>query len=263
MWLPANLNIFTGTTSRTRSNRFMELDLLRGFAIIFMIFLHIIWDLDYFGIMPINTAVYKFQKIVPAMFFVLVGMCLIVSRNRQINKPSFDEKKYDKHLLLRGLKILSLGMVITLITMIFLPDKPIFFGVLHCIGLSIIFSIPFLKLKSYNLLFGALIIITGLIINLFPVEDPTILHLAIGFHQSDVAQYTIDYFPLLPWFGISLVGIAFGNILYRDNERRFKMPDLSRYKPAKIFSWLGQHSLAIYLVHQPIIAGALTVFLFL
>lgn len=243
--------------------RFIELDVLRGLAIIFMIFLHILWDLDYFGIMPINNEIYKFQKIIPAMFFVLVGMCLIVSRNRQMSKPSFDEKKYDKHLLLRGLKILSLGVVITFITMLFLPDKPIFFGVLHCIGLSIILCIPFLKFKSFNLLFGAMIIIAGLTMNLFPVEDPTILHLAVGFHQGDVAQYTIDYFPLLPWFGISLLGIALGNILYRDNERRFKMPDLSRYKPTKIFSWLGQHSLAIYLVHQPIIAGTLSVFLFL
>lgn len=243
--------------------RFIELDVLRGLAIIFMIYLHILWDLDYFGIMPINNEIYKFQKIIPAMFFVLVGMCLIVSRNRQMSKPSFDEKKYDKHLLIRGLKILSLGMVITFITMLLLPDKPIFFGVLHCIGLSIILCIPFLKFKSYNLLFGVMIIIAGLTMNLFPVEDPTILHLAVGFHQGDVAQYTIDYFPLLPWFGISLLGIALGNILYRDNERRFKMPDLSRYKPAKIFSWLGQHSLAIYLVHQPIIAGTLSVFLFL
>lgn len=243
--------------------RFIELDVLRGLAIIFMIYLHILWDLDYFGIMPINNEIYKFQKIIPAMFFVLVGMCLIVSRNRQMSKPSFDEKKYDKHLLLRGLKILSLGVVITFITMLFLPDKPIFFGVLHCIGLSIILCIPFLKFKSFNLLFGAMIIIAGLTMNLFPVEDPTILHLAVGFHQGDVAQYTIDYFPLLPWFGISLLGIALGNILYRDNERRFKMPDLSRYKPTKIFSWLGQHSLAIYLVHQPIIAGTLSVFLFL
>jgi uncharacterized membrane protein len=243
--------------------RFIELDVLRGLAIIFMIYLHVLWDLDYFGIMPINNEIYKFQKIVPIMFFVLVGMCLTVSRNRQISKPSFDEKKYDKHLFLRGLKILLLGMFITLITMIFLPDKPIFFGVLHCIGLSIILSIPFLKFKSYNLLFGAMIIIAGLTMNLFPVEDPTILHLAVGFHQGDVAQYTIDYFPLYPWFGICLVGITLGNILYKDNERRFKMPDLSRYKPAKMFSWLGQHSLAIYLVHQPIIAGTLSVFLFL
>jgi len=258
-----NLPVKLKTANITNNRRFIELDILRGLAIIFMIYLHILWDLDYFGIMPINNEIYKFQKIAPIMFFVLVGMCLTVSRNRQISKPSFDEKKYDKHLFLRGLKILLLGMVITLITMIFLPDKPIFFGVLHCIGLSIILSIPFLKFKSYNLLFGAMIIIAGLTMNLFPIEDPTILHLAVGFHHGDVAQYTIDYFPLCPWFGICLVGITLGNILYRDNERRFKMPDLSRYKPAKMFSWLGQHSLAIYLVHQPIIAGTLSVFLFL
>ena len=34
--------------------RFMELDILRGFAILFMIILHFFWDLDYFGILPLN-----------------------------------------------------------------------------------------------------------------------------------------------------------------------------------------------------------------
>ena len=114
---------------QVNSGRFIELDVLRGLAIIFMIYLHIIWDLDYFGFVPINTQVYQYQKIVPAMFFVLLGVCLVVSKNKKITQSSYDEKRYNKHLLIQGLKIFSLGMIITIVTMIFLPDKPIFFGV--------------------------------------------------------------------------------------------------------------------------------------
>ena len=89
----------------------------------------------------------------------------------------------------------------------------------------------------------------------YPIQQPTFAHLIVGFHQSDISMHTIDYFPLFPWFGVALFGIAIGSILYKDGERRFSFPDLSRYKPVFAFSWLGKHSLAIYLIHQPIIVG--------
>lgn len=257
-----NLYQLTKPKKQTNSGRFIELDVLRGFAIIFMIFLHIIWDLDYFGFMPINTQIYQFQKIVPAMFFVLLGVCLVVSKNKKIIQSSYDEKRYNKHLFLRGLKIIGLGIVITIITLIFIPDRPIFFGVLHCIGFSIILSIPLLKSNYYNIIFVILIIITGFLLNWYPVENPTAFHLAVGLHQANIAQHTIDYFPIFPWFGVCLLGIILGNIMYKGNERRFKIPDISKYKPVTMFSWLGKHSLAIYLLHQPVIAGALSIFVF-
>ena len=245
------------------TTRFIELDILRGIAIIFMIFLHILWDLDYFGILPLNNKIYQFQVLVPAMFFLLVGMCLAVSRNRTLTKPSVIENQYNKHLFIRGIKIFSLGILFTIITVIFMPERPIIFGVLHCIGFSIILSIPFLKLKTYNLLFATVFIGVGLLIGQIAIQNPSILQLVIGLHPTNIGQYTIDYFPVLPWFGVTLLGIAFGNIMYKDNKRRFQLPDLSKYKPFTIFSWLGKHSLAIYLFHQPIIAGALTLFLIL
>ena len=241
-----------------QSQRFIELDILRGFAIIFMIVLHLLWDLDYFGILSLNKNIYSLNFIVPIMFFLLVGICQAVNTNKYCNQP----KKLYLRSIQRGLWIFNLGMLFTLLTAIFLPDRPILFGVLHCIGLSIIISAPFLKIKSFNLLVAAIIIIAGLTIgSLYRIEQPTILQFAVGFHQSSVMKYTIDYFPLLPWLGVCLLGIALGDIMYKDNKRRFPLPDLSKYRPSKLFSWLGQHSLAIYLLHQPVIAGVLFLFL--
>jgi uncharacterized membrane protein len=241
------------------SQRFIELDILRGCAIIFMIVLHLFWDLDYFGILPLNKNFYSLNIIVPVMFFLLVGICQAVNDNKYKDQP----KKMYLRTIQRGLWVLNLGMLFTLLTAIALPDRPIIFGVLHCIGCCIILSIPFVKFKSAtNIVVATLIVITGLSIGaFFTIENPNIFQLAIGIHQSNIGQHTIDYFPLLPWLGVCLLGIALGNILYKENIRRFPFPDLSRYKPTKLFTWLGQHSLTIYMLHQPIIIGLLFLYI--
>jgi uncharacterized membrane protein len=245
---------------KTQNRRFIELDILRGVAIIMMVFLHILWDLDYFGILPLNKSIYRLQFFVPTLFFLLLGICLAVSFNKYHNKP---KDVFYSHLMKRGLWIFNLGMVITVITLFAFPDRPILFGVLHCIGLSIILAVPLLRFKQYNLFLAAGIISLGFLFGQFVINNPTILHLAIGLHQSHIHQYTIDYFPLAPWMGVNLLGIALGSWLYADNKRRFRLPDLSQWKAFKAFSWLGQHSLAIYLVHQPVIAGSLMIYLWL
>jgi uncharacterized membrane protein len=247
------------TEGKGPSQRFIELDILRGCAIIFMIILHLFWDLDYFGILPLNKNFYSLNIIVPVMFFLLVGICQGVNNNKYKNQP----KKMYFRTIQRGLWVLNLGMLFTLLTTIVLPDKPIMFGVLHCIGCCIILSLPFIKFKATsNTVFATMIIIGGILLGTcFSVENPNILQLAAGIHQSNIGQHTIDYFPVLPWLGVCLLGVALGNILYKENTRRFPLPDLSRYKPTRFFTWLGQHSLTIYLLHQPIIVGLLFLYI--
>lgn len=249
MNFPQEKKIETG-----QPQRFIELDILRGFAILFMIILHLFWDLDYFGILSLNKNFYSLNIIVPMMFFLLVGICLAVNNNKYKHQP----RKMHLRTVQRGLWILNLGILLTLLTAVFLPDRPILFGVLHCIGCCIILSTLLLRFKSTNIILAAFIIVSGLALGFFyTTEDPTMVELATGIHEADIGKHTIDYFPILPWFGVCLVGIALGNILYKDNKRRYPLPDLSRYKPTKLFSWMGQHSLAIYLIHQPLIAGVL------
>ncbi len=244
---------------KSKSQRFIELDVLRGVAISIMILFHFLWDLDYFGILHLNKAMYNSNVIFQAMFLVLVGVTLAVKSNR-IQAPSTE---MHKQILRHGLWIFSLGMAITIVTLLVMPNRPVLFGILHCIGLSIVLCAVFLRFKTYNIIFGIAIIAAGFIIGQYHVSHPTIFHLMLGLHQTNVWKYTIDYFPLIPWFGVTLLGVGIGNILYKDNKRRFKMPDLSHYRPITLVSWLGKHSLAIYLLHQPIIAGALTVFILL
>lgn len=247
------------TKQKSDSFRFIELDLLRGFAISVMVLFHLLWDLDYFGIVRLNKAMYNSNIIFQALFLVLVGVTLAVKSNK-LQEPSTEMYK---QIMRHGLWIFSLGMAITAVTLLVMPERPVLFGILHCIGLSIILCTVFLRFKTYNIIFATAIITAGFIIGHYHVSHPTIVHLMFGLHQTNVWKYTIDYFPLLPWFGVTLLGVGIGNILYKDNKRRFKIPDLSNYRSITMVSWLGKHSLAIYLFHQPIIAGALTLFILL
>jgi len=216
------------------------------------------WDLDYYKIYQANNIIHQTNVIIQVMFFLLVGICLSINYNKNQGRS---KKKLYLHMVRRGSWIFALGMVLTLVTLLFMPDRPILFGVLHCIGLCIILSPLFIRFKHWNFVIATAMISTGIILGLFHVENPTALHLLIGLHPANFWTHTIDYFPLLPWLGVCLLGAAVGNVLYQGNKRRFKLPDISKYTPIKVASWIGKHSLEIYLVHQPIIAGAITLYL--
>jgi uncharacterized membrane protein len=239
------------------TTRFIELDVIRGFALMFMILLHLMWDLDYFGILKLNAEFYQSNVIVQVLFFSIVGVCQSLKSDVQ-SLPIEQRRAKTRKMAVRGLYILGLGMVISLATFIVMPDRPIFFGVLHCIGLSILISIPLVRLKEKTILIAIPCIIGGIILGNIAVETPTYLQLVLGLHPSDVMRHTIDYFPILPWFGVTMLGIAIGSLLYKDNTRQFRIPELSASRPAKFCSWCGRHTLSIYIIHQPLIAGVLT-----
>ena len=78
-----------------------------------------------------------------------------------------------------------------------------------------------------------------------------LLQLPLGLHT--VSFWSVDYTPLFPWFGVVLIGIGLGSIMYPGGgTRRFSVPEIpSRWKD--ILTFPGRHSLLIYLVHQPVI----------
>ena len=238
------------------TTRFIELDIIRGFALIFMILLHLVWDLDYFGILKLNAQFYQSNVVVQVLFFSIVGVCQSLKTDTE---PLTDAQRRAKtwKIAKRGLYILGLGMIISLVTFFIMPNRPIFFGVLHCIGLSILLSIPLIRLKEKAILIALPCITAGIILGHIAVQNPSYLQLIIGLHQADIASHTIDYFPLLPWFGVSMLGVAIGSMLYKNNTRQFRFPDLSSTPLAQFCSWCGRHTLSIYLLHQPVIAGVL------
>lgn len=239
------------------NQRFWEIDLLRGIAIILMIAFHFLFDLSFFGIYPININsgfLWFFPRIIASIFIFLVGISLYLSYTRADRLGIYlKERDFFFKYFKRGIWIFSLGLLITLATWIFIRADFIIFGILHFIGLAIILQYPFLKyIKRYkyiNLAAGLLFITVGLYLVSFTFSFSWLLWL--GFIPQNLQ--TVDYFPLLPWLGVVSMGIFAGGILYKNYQRKFNIPDISANILVKIFSFLGRHSLIIYFIHQPIL----------
>ncbi len=232
--------------------RFWEVDSLRGLAIIMMITYHFLFDLTFFGIYPLDVYsgfLWIFARVTAFIFIFLMGVSMTLSSSRTKILGDNNKGELFRKYLKRGLKIFSLGMLITIVTFIFIPQEFIIFGVLHFIGISIILSYPFLKRKYLNLYLGIGFIIIGIFLANFTFDFSWLIWL--GFIPNNLN--TVDYFPLIPWFGVVLIGLFLGGLLYKDYQRQFKIPDLSKTLFVKIFAFLGRNSLIIYLIHQPVL----------
>jgi uncharacterized membrane protein len=235
--------------------RFWEIDLLRGVAILMMIGYHVPYDLDYFGSYTVDVQSgfwFFFARAIATIFLLLVGISLTLSFSRAAKLRKTEKRLYTKYLK-RGLKIFSWGLVITFTTWFFLREGFVVFGILHLIGISIILAYPVIKVRYGNLVLGIVFIALGIFINKVTVGFPWLLWLGL----TPARFYSVDYFPLLPWFGVVLIGIFLGNSLYPHYRRSFDLHDLSQFTFIRWLCFLGQHSLLIYLVHQPVLIASL------
>ena len=120
------------------------------------------------------------------------------------------------------------------------------------IGLSLPLAYPFLRQGRKNFILGSILIILGLYVQDISVDRSWLLWLGL----APASFYSLDYVPLLPWFGVVLYGVGFGGLLYPGYKRRVSWLDqitVSGCSCVKLLCYLGRNSLTIYLVHQPLI----------
>lgn len=217
-----------------------------------MILFHTIYDITYFGDFSSNLYPefwWYFARITASFFLVIVGVSLTLSYNQVSDTTSIG--KIRKKFIGRGLKIFGGGLIITLFTGMFFDKGIIIFGVLHCIGISIIVAYPLIKYRYLNLLTAAICIICGIYLSRFSFDFNELLWL--GFRPRNL--YSFDYVPLLPWFGLVALGLYIGNTLsFPTGEERLKKTEgYVIPQAAKTFCFLGRNSLVIYFLHQPLL----------
>ena len=220
--------------------RVWQVDAFRGLAVVLMIVFHFFFDLDYLGLAAFSMydgAFLVLQRVTAFLFLSLVGVSLVLA------KPDLTQA-VRRFLLLSGV-----AFGITLATLVYPGKGAIFFGIIHLIALSVLLGHFFLRFNSLNLFFGSLFLLSGFVVSGVTTSSPLTLWLGL----RPAGFYTLDYYPLIPWFGLVLFGIFLGKKVFQP---------LVRSDPPKIaapLGWLGRHALWIYLVHQPVIFGVLWV----
>ena len=225
--------------------RLPAVDLARGLAIVGMVIYHTAFDLYAEGLIATDVdndlAWTVLARTVAGAFLVLVGVGLVLARYNGIAWPRY----------WRRVGFIAAGAVaVSVATWFFDSDTFVYFGILHEIAVASVLALPFLSAPWWLVAPVAAVIIAAPWFLTSPIFDsPALWWLGLS---TDVRS-TLDYVPLLPWFGIVLVGILVGRIIVRQAAAvaTWRLDD----PVSRLLRFAGRWSLVIYLVHQPLIFG--------
>jgi uncharacterized membrane protein len=227
--------------------RIRAIDAMRGTAICMMIVYHAAFDLNWFRIISADFNHHPFwlgfRDLIVSSFLILVGISLVLAYRAGISP-----KRFWQRIALVG----TCALLVTLGSYVTFPKTFITFGILHCIVVSSILAWPLVRFPRAALIAGIVIIVVGATIGVKLFDLPWLNWVGL----MTFRPATEDYVPLLPWFGVVLVGISVGSSLLE--RRKVALQRISRASPGWL-TWLGRHSLLVYMVHQPIMVGLLRV----
>ena len=224
--------------------RIAGIDGLRGFALCLMFVYHFSFDLRYYRVIAAdfeNDPFWLgFRAVIVSLFMALVGVSLVLA-DRAGTTPA--------HFGRRIGMIAGCALAVSAGSWLVFPRSFIYFGILHCIAVASLLAWPLVRRPALALVIGGGILAAGLTLT-HPAFDARALSW-IGF--TTAKPVTEDYVPIAPWAGIVFLGIALCNGLA---GREFRLPAPLAAAP-RWLRWLGRHSLAVYMVHQPILLGAM------
>lgn len=264
------------------SMRLPLVDRARGLALWAMLLFHLIWDLAQFGWIdaetPSSQAFHWFGHAIAVSFLLLVGYSLVLAATPQL--PLWRSAQFWRRW---GLIALS-AAAISAVSFWLFPASPIFFGILHCIAVSILIALPFTRAPAVLALgCGALAWLAPHFFASVLFDAKILWWTGLGTFQPP----SNDYRPLLPWLAFVLFGVALGRWTsagarapHPCDERQGSRRDARRstgYDDAAIqqpqagsgllraarndnpllgaLQFCGRHSLAFYLIHQPLLFG--------
>ena len=236
------------TTMRNASlrPRLPLIDAARAAAVAAMIVYHFAWDLRYFGFIAVDVAESPgwriFARSIAGSFIFLVGVSLVLATRSGVHPRRF----------LKRLGIIAAAAgAITLVTYFVFPDSFIFFGILHHIAVASVLGLLFVRMPIPLVVAAAILcfVIPPLLAG--PAFDrPALLWLGL----ASYFPRTNDFVPVFPWFGMALFGIAGARLTPFAAPYLAGIAGRAQAIPPALL-WAGRHSLAIYLLHQPMLLG--------
>lgn len=245
--------------------RYRLLDTLRGFSLMSMILYHLGWNLvhmygfDWSWFM--KTPGYLWQQSICWLFIFVSGFCMGLKRDEQ---EMASARK-------RGLAVIACSILVTIATLVFSPQSKIIFGVLFFLGFSIVLTAAMRPLISKIPARAGLLCSTVLLFifrninehnlgfeNIILYRLPDFLYehgmLATFLGLQDKNFSSADYFSFIPWYFLFIKGYFIClNILKRREAKGLTGLPKVFHKGIPALEILGQHSLLVYMLHQPVI----------
>lgn len=279
--------------AKEKRGRIPEIDFLRGFALLLMIWHHTMYDIRYI----FHIDAFAFQD---SYWFYRIGRPIVLALFLLVSGIS---TRFSANNLKRGLRMLLFAVIATVLTAIVEVITGwlgvIFFNVFHVIALSTlcyvliehlfigrhraspddtpdvelserlerkpdrsvmngILDVERQKAKMIGFLigFGAFTVAIGYVIApILPNVTRNPLFVILGSPVAGVQ--TLDQLPLFPYLGYYLLGCAIGQTLYASGEPFWKGERGFLRTVGRPIQFMGRHALFVYLFHQPILLSLL------
>jgi len=248
--------------------RFDRLDALRTLAMVWMTLFHFSFDLNHFKLIPPqNFYADPFwtgqRTAIVSLFLFTAGVAQAIALQQQglLLRPAL--QRLDVRFWRRWLKIAGCALLVTLGSVVMFPASFIYFGVLH--GLAVMLIVARLTVGWGQGLWLAGAVVIGLN-HLAPIAHASVGGLGFLHDKSFnwlglIAQKPIteDYVPLVPWLAAIWWGLATGLWIMQHHPAWLRPQALSAWEKR----WLpmmalpGCWSLSYYMLHQPVLIGAL------
>ncbi len=229
-----------------KSPRLALIDAGRGIALLLMFAYHFCFDLTYYGLTHFDFNHSPFwlgaRAVIVSLFLLLVGISLQLANSHGIRW---------RVVWRRLLVLVAAAAGVTIASALLFPNSYIFFGILHFIAVASLLGLPFLRYRWLTLFAGIGLLWLGLGFSDPLFNQPFLQWIGLMTHKP----ITEDYVPLLPWFGVVLLGIFVGSWLPTAKGKITSWQGNGGVWP--LLQLAGRHSLLLYLIHQPILLGLL------
>jgi uncharacterized membrane protein len=227
--------------------RLVALDLARSIALVAMAVFHFSFDLMLFGHLPAGTVFQGgwplFARAIASSFLLLAGVSLWLAHGQGIRWRAFGR---------RFAMVAGAAALVTFATYHAMGAQFIRWGILHMIAAGSLIGLLFLRAPVVlTLAVAAAAFAAPHFLRAEVFDHPALIWVGL----STTIPPMMDYEPVLPWLCPVLIGIAAARLMARAGVWGV----LAHWQPGPLMralAWPGRHSLAIYLIHQPVLFGA-------
>ena len=228
-----------------QKERLIGLDIFRGFALLTMMMYHFSYDLNYFRFISVDlnhtTGFLLARYTIMSIFLLSVGMSLTLVHQKSIRWLSIKK---------RLLQLGTASLAVSIATYLVFPNAWVYFGVLHFILFASFIVLPLLHFPKTTFFLAIFILLASAT----KVID---MHGLFALLQTSLhlPSHSEDLVPFVPWIAAVLLGMNL--VQYNYHTKIFSAKIFTTNSILnQVLKKMGQNSLLIYLIHQPIFFAA-------